>query len=77
MAEAPDQAGDVPILPNAQPASKAEDKPTSSKQETALTDANASWGQVLNAMQSAEDAVSKAVQDMAALQNESISDNFK
>ncbi|WP_136626219.1 hypothetical protein [Bradyrhizobium macuxiense] len=77
MVEATDQASDTPALPNAQPALKKDDKPIPSKQETAAAEAKASWGEVLNAMHAAEDAVSKAVQGMADSQKQSISDNLK
>lgn len=77
MAEPADQARGTSPAPNAQPAAKAEDKPPSSEQKPVAADVNATWGEVLNAMQLAEDAVSKAVQGMADSQDPPILNNLK
>jgi hypothetical protein len=65
MAEPADQTHDTTVPPEVQPASSSEEIAASVKQETAFTGSGTPWAEVLNAMRSAEEAVSRAVQGMA------------
>jgi hypothetical protein len=59
---------DKAVPPEGQRASNSEETAASAKQETPAADT--SWAEVLNAMRSAEEAVSNAVQGIAKINNE-------
>ena len=63
MAEPDDKGHDKAVPPGGKPASSSEE--AAAKPDTLA--AEASWAEVLSAMQSAEEAVSSAVQGMAKL----------
>jgi hypothetical protein len=67
MAEPDDKGHDKVVPPEGQPASRSEEAAASAKQDTPTPDT--SWAEVLSAMQSAEEAVSRAVQGIAELHN--------
>lgn len=75
MTEPADQVSKPPVLPNGQSAPTSENPPILDKSKVSAAKSSASWADVQNAMQSAEDAVSKAVQGMADHQAASTKNN--